>query len=61
MLSSTTPRFQRGKVGEDILRAKKTFQIYKPSIASASARMFWVSIAITLSFVISQVYLVFTH
>lgn len=40
---------------------KKNYQTYRPFMASASAKMFWVSIAITLSFVISQTFLFFTR
>lgn len=49
------------KVGEDILRAKRNFHIYRKDIAKTSSHMFWISIAISLSFVISQVYLLFTR
>lgn len=48
---------QAFKVGSDLEAVKKNFQTYRPNIASSSHAMFWISIAITLSYVISQIYL----
>lgn len=49
------------KVGQDInLRTlKKNYQTYRPFIAQTSGKMFWASIAITASFILSQAYLMF--
>ena len=45
------------KVGKDLLAIKKNFHAYRPAIAGLSFKMFWISFAITLSFILSQVYL----
>lgn len=46
------------KVGNDLLALKKNFHTHRKSIAFVSAKMFWFSIAVTVSFIVSQVYLV---
>ncbi|MCL5010392.1 MAG: hypothetical protein M1289_02205 [Patescibacteria group bacterium] len=46
------------KVGQDLASIiKRNYQVYKPSIAPVSLKMFWLSIAVTISFVLSQIYL----
>ncbi len=55
------PNTNKFKVGSDLEAVKKNFQRYKPEIVIISRKMFWLSIAITLSFVISQVYLLFSQ
>jgi len=49
------------KAGKDIVNFKKNFQTYKPSVAKVSFKMFWVSVAITASFILSQVYFVLSR
>lgn len=49
------------KVGNDLLTLKRKFHAYRPSIASVSQRMFWLSVAVTISFLLSQAYLFFFH
>lgn len=45
------------KVGRDLATLRKNFQTYKPVISPVSRLMFWASVVITISFMISQVYL----
>ena len=51
------------KVGQDSLsiRLKRNFHTYRMHIASSSAKMFWASVVITLSFILSQAYLILFH
>ena len=49
------------KVGQDLFSLKRNWQAYRPSIAKASFKMFWLSLAITISFIISNLYLFFSR
>lgn len=49
-----------GQGGNDFA-VRRNFQKYKPYMAGSSRQMFWASLAITLSFILSQAYIVFTN
>lgn len=49
------------KVGNDLLTFKRKFHAYRPSVLEVSQKMFWFSVAVTISFILSQMYLNFFH
>lgn len=46
---------------QDYMSLRRNFQKYRGSIAVVSHRMFWVSLAITASFLLSKLYLLVAH